>query len=76
MPRFFCDLAVLEMSELWHELWLAFCLVLVIEGIIPFLYPHRWRSMVSQLAMVNDKTLRAFGLASMLIGTALLILSK
>jgi uncharacterized protein YjeT (DUF2065 family) len=64
------------MSELWHELWLAFCLVLVIEGVIPFLYPQRWRSMVSQLGTMSDHTLRTFGLVSMLLGTVLLVFSR
>lgn len=59
---------------MWHELAVAFCLVLVIEGIIPFLYPRRWRELVSMLADVDDKTMRFVGLASMLIGTALLYL--
>lgn len=64
------------MDQLWHELWLAFCLVLVIEGIIPFLYPQRWRQMVAQLAQMPDRTLRVFGLVSMLGGTVLLIVSS
>ena len=64
------------MSELWHELWLAFCLVLVIEGVNPYLYPQRWRSMVSQLGTMSDQTLRTFGLVSMLLGTVLLVFSR
>ena len=59
---------------MWHELGVAFCLVLVIEGIIPFLYPRRWKEMVSMLADVDDKTMRIVGLSSMLAGTALLYL--
>lgn len=64
------------MAELWHELWLAFCLLMVVEGIIPFLYPQRWRQMVAQLAQMSDATLRIFGLISMLAGTVLLIFSR
>lgn len=59
---------------MWHELGVALCLVLVIEGIIPFLYPRRWKEMVSMLADVDDKTMRIVGLTSMLAGTALLYL--
>ena len=59
---------------MWHELGVAFCLVLVIEGIIPFLYPRRWKEMVAVLADVDDKTMRIVGLSSMLAGTALLYL--
>ena len=60
----------------WQELGVAFCLMLVLEGIIPFLYPQRWRQLVAQLARVNDKSLRMTGLASMLIGTVLLYLIR
>ncbi len=57
---------------MWQELATAFCLLLVIEGIIPFLYPRRWREMVMLLAEVDDRTMRMVGLGSMLLGTALL----
>ena len=62
------------MAELWRELLIAFCLMLVLEGIIPFLYPQRWRNMVQQLALIDDRALRTIGLVSMLIGTGLLYL--
>lgn len=54
----------------------AVCLVLVIEGIVPFLYPGRWRSLVVKLAVVNDRELRIMGLVSMLIGAGLLFLIR
>lgn len=57
---------------MWQELATAFCLLLVIEGIIPFLYPKRWREMVMLLAEVDDKTMRMVGFGSMAVGTALL----
>lgn len=60
--------------DFWRELLIAFCLMLVIEGIVPFLYPQRWRLMVAKLAMTDDKMLRVFGLISMLVGTAALYL--
>lgn len=59
---------------MWHELGVALCLVLVIEGIIPFLYPRRWREMVMMLAEIDDRTMRIVGLASMVVGTGLLYL--
>jgi hypothetical protein len=58
----------------WHEFGVAICLMLVIEGVIPFLYPRRWRDMVTMLAQVDDKSVRVMGLVSMIIGTALLYL--
>ncbi len=58
----------------WHELAIAFCLMLVLEGIIPFLYPQRWRRLVAQLAQIDDGSLRLIGLFSMLLGTGALYL--
>ncbi|WP_417661735.1 DUF2065 domain-containing protein [Pseudomonas sp.] len=57
---------------MWQELGIAVCLVLVLEGILPFLYPRRWRGMVEQLIQLSDRGLRLMGLTSMLLGTALL----
>jgi uncharacterized protein YjeT (DUF2065 family) len=59
---------------MWHDLGIALCLVLVIEGIVPFLYPRRWREMVMMLAEIDDRTMRIAGLTSMLLGTGLLYL--
>ncbi|MCP4598771.1 DUF2065 domain-containing protein [Neptuniibacter sp.] len=55
-------------SELLHGLAIGFCLMLILEGIIPFLYPQRWRKLVQQLSLVDDRSLRLIGLASMVIG--------
>ena len=55
-------------SELLHELVIAFCLMLILEGIIPFLYPQRWRNLVQQLSQIDNRSLRLFGLASMSVG--------
>lgn len=59
---------------MWHNLAVAVCLMLVIEGIIPFLAPGRWRKMLAMLDQIDDNTMRLIGLASMLTGTALLYL--
>ena len=64
------------MGEFLHQLWIAFCLLLVIEGVIPFLYPQRWRSLVAQLGQMSDSTLRIIGFVSMIVGTALLLVSR
>ena len=57
---------------MWHELAIAFCLMLVIEGMFPFIDPGRWRKMLLLLDQVDDRTMRMMGLGSMLLGTALL----
>ncbi|PCI76984.1 MAG: hypothetical protein COB20_09235 [SAR86 cluster bacterium] len=59
---------------MWHELAIAFCLMLVIEGIIPFVSPGRWRKMLLVLDQIDDNTMRIIGLGSMLTGTILLLM--
>ena len=59
---------------MWHELAVAFCLMLVIEGIIPFISPGRWRKMLLMLDQIDDNTMRIIGLGSMLTGTVLLLM--
>ncbi len=59
---------------MWHELWIAFALVLVIEGILPFLNPRGYKAMMANVTGMKDKSLRLAGFASMLGGVALLYL--
>lgn len=59
---------------MWRELLIAFALVLIIEGIMPFLYPQRWQRMVEVLAQMDPSTMRKAGLTSMILGLALLYL--
>ena len=59
---------------MWREIGIAFSLMLVIEGIIPFLYPGRWRQLVATLADIDNATLRLIGLGSMVAGIVLLYL--
>ena len=62
------------MDSIWVELGRAFCLLLIIEGIIPFLYPDRWRQLLETVSDTDDKTLRLVGLFSMLLGLGILYL--
>jgi uncharacterized protein len=59
---------------MWEDLGRALCLMLVLEGIIPFLYPARWRQLVVSLAAVSNRQLRLAGLASMVVGAGCLYL--
>ncbi|MFT7299950.1 MAG: hypothetical protein ACI89Z_000402 [Porticoccus sp.] len=62
---------------MWVDLARAFCMMLVLEGIMPFLAPARWRNMASLLAQVDDRSMRMMGLVSMLLGAgALYLISK
>ena len=55
-------------------LWSALALVLVIEGVLPFLSPGSWRQVFEQALKLSDGQLRFIGLASMAAGLLLLVL--
>jgi uncharacterized protein YjeT (DUF2065 family) len=57
---------------MWNDVAVALCMVLVIEGILPFLSPRRWRAVAEMARRVDDATVRMLGLSSMLVGTTLL----
>ena len=52
----------------------AFALVLVFEGIMPFLYPEGWQKTLQRLREMSSQHLRVFGFFSMLIGVVMLYL--
>jgi uncharacterized protein len=52
----------------------ALALVLVIEGLLPFLSPRLWREAFRRAADANDGQLRFFGLTAMIAGLLLLYL--
>jgi len=54
----------------------AFALVLVIEGILPFLLPALWREAFRRLTEMTDGQVRFLGLSSMVAGVLLLYLVK
>jgi uncharacterized protein len=56
--------------------WTALALVLVLEGVLPFLSPGGWRRTFQRLLEFHDGQLRFFGLCSVLIGLALLWLAS
>ena len=53
-------------------LWAALALMLVFEGLFPFLSPGGWRRTFERLVAMQDGQIRFFGLASILIGLVLL----
>ena len=61
---------------MWTELLVAIALVLVLEGIIPFLAPEKFRQALSQLCQLSGRSLRIAGLASMVIGIFVLYLVR
>ena len=49
----------------------AFALMLVIEGLLPFVAPRAWRETFRRIIDMSDGQIRFFGLSSMLAGTLL-----
>ena len=57
------------------ETFLAACaLVLVLEGLLPFVAPRAWRGAFRRLTDLSDGQLRFVGLISVVIGTVLLLI--
>jgi len=56
----------------WSDLFAAFALYLILEGIMPFLNPAGMRRAMQTFAGLGDRQLRIAGFASMLAGAALL----
>jgi uncharacterized protein YjeT (DUF2065 family) len=53
-------------------LWAALALMLVLEGLYPFISPQGWRNLFAQILKLGDGQIRFFGLCS--IGLGLLVL--
>lgn len=49
-------------------LWLALALVLVIEGLFPFVSPSGWRRMFLQILQLSDGQIRFFALCCLGVG--------
>ena len=54
----------------------AFALMLIIEGILPFLLPTIWRETFRRLTEMSDGQIRFIGLTCMLVGLLLLLLIR
>ncbi|MBK9021359.1 MAG: DUF2065 domain-containing protein [Sulfuritalea sp.] len=57
-------------------LLLAFALMLVIEGLMPFLAPRIWRETFRRVTELSDGQIRFIGLTSMLVGIVLLTIFR
>jgi uncharacterized protein YjeT (DUF2065 family) len=60
----------------WNDLWVALALVLVIEGIIPFLSPTSLRKVLVMMSQRDDRSIRLGGFVSMVVGLLLLYWAK
>lgn len=59
---------------MWTEFLTALSLVLVIEGIMPFLNPNQFRETMQTLIGMDNASIRIIGFLSMLAGVTLLYL--
>ncbi|SEQ44631.1 hypothetical protein SAMN05421693_13211 [Ectothiorhodospira magna] len=53
---------------MWSDLLAALALLMIIEGLLPFLNPAGFRRGLLQVAELSDSALRGIGLFSLLIG--------
>ena len=56
----------------WTDLFAAFALYLIIEGLLPFASPRSWKQSIEMVAQLSERQLRVCGLVSMLVGAVLL----
>ncbi|MDP1672941.1 MAG: DUF2065 domain-containing protein [Burkholderiales bacterium] len=59
-----------------ESLLTAVALMLVIEGLLPFLLPAAWRDTFRRLIELSDGQLRFIGMGSMLAGLLLLYFAR
>ncbi len=58
------------------EILTGVCLVLVIEGILPFMNPEGYKRAISSMLGVDNERLRIYGMCSMIAGVVLLTLIR
>ena len=60
----------------WADFWAALALVLIIEGLVPFISPGAYKNMVQQMAAMPEKTLRTVGLLLFAVGLVFLMMVR
>lgn len=61
---------------MWVEVLTAVCLVLVLEGILPFINPAGYKRAVKAMLELPEAQLRILGLSSMIAGVVLLAIVR
>ncbi len=59
-----------------NSLWVAFALLLIVEGMLPFVAPRFWRESFRKMVELSDGQLRFIGLASIVTGVIALMFIK
>jgi len=55
---------------------MAFALMLILEGVLPFLAPSVWREAFRRMTQMSDGQIRFIGLSSMIVGLLLLLWAR
>jgi len=61
---------------MWPTLLMAFALMLLLEGLLPFVAPRAWRETFRRITELSDGQIRFLGLSSILVGMVLLFILK
>ena len=62
---------------MWTTTFLmALALMLVLEGVLPFLAPGLWRDTFRKITQMSDGQIRFVGLSSMIVGLLLLLWAR
>ena len=58
---------------MWTTTFLmALALMLILEGVLPFIAPNLWRDTFRRITQMNDGQIRFIGLSSMIVGLLIL----
>jgi len=60
----------------WTDLLAALAIVCIIEGVMPFINPPAMKRLLARMASMEEREMRIFGLASMLLGLAILYMVR
>jgi len=60
----------------WTEILTALSLVFVLEGLLPFISPSKYRQMVTEITRLSDNHIRNIGLVIMIAGLILLFVVR
>ena len=55
---------------------MALALMLILEGVLPFLAPNLWRDTFRKITQISDGQIRFVGLSSMIVGLLLLLWAR
>jgi uncharacterized protein YjeT (DUF2065 family) len=55
---------------------LAFGMMLLFEGILPFLFPRQWREAFERITRYSNGQIRFYGLIALLCGMAVMLLAR